>query len=329
MNCQACITAKVDKAVEGAPEAPPFLVCRGCAHRLENMALRPLEWFRLAAIHGPLTFLLHDDFYDESGKAEQNRIPIKQVSLFPAPELSSMARRVDALLDYALTRWRLKDDVVSALRGHPPTALLLTMSNLMSSRPIPWVASRCYEIAARAIGTEAREWVESRWDAGVGPATIYSFLEAAAACLPKSDRTVQSAIAAVEAAADRNISTTALALTPFRSPLVLDWIEQRVASPVSDGWGSIASRSGFSWPTAARWLKSGRPLNLVALDALKETYRRPPRGGPDRPAQLLEAPEFSVLFALLDEVASNDPVPRVTKAVETIKAFTESASSQD
>lgn len=293
------------------------------------MALRPLEWFRLAAIHGPLTFLLHDDFYDESGKADQNRIPIRQASLFPAPELPSVARRLDPLLDYTLSRWRLEDDVVGALRGHPPTALLSAMSNLMTSRPIPWVASRCYEVAARAIGSEAREWVESRWDAGVCPPTLYSFLEAAAACLPKSDRTVQSAIAAVEAAADRNISTTALALTPFRSPLVLDWIERRLASPVSDGWGSVASRSGFSWPTAVRWLKSGRPLNLVALDALKEAYRRPPRGRPDRPAQLLEAPESTVLFALLDEVATDDPVPRVTKAVEAVKTFIASASYQD
>ena len=320
MNCQACLTSEVERTIDADAQAPPYLVCNACAHRLENLALRPLEWFRLAAIHGPLTFLLNDDFYDESGKADQNRIPVTQASLFPAPELRDCAGRLSTFLDFALTRWQLKAEVVGELKKYPPTDVLAAMAGLMTSRPIPWVQSRCFEIAARAIGLAAQEWVEVRWQTGVSPPTLSSFLEAAAACLPRSDRTVRAAILAVEAAAGRDISTTALTLTAFRSPVVLEWIEQRVTSPVSDRWGSIASRSAFSWPTAARWLKAGRPLSLVALDALRDVYRRPARGWPDRPTELGEPPDRSSLITLLDEVALRDAVPRVTKSVEAIKA---------
>jgi hypothetical protein len=50
----------------------------------------------------------------------------------------------------------------------------------------------------------------------------------------------------------------------------LDWIERTIAQPklVAAFWGELAAKSGLTWPRAQRWLTSGRPLSLVALDAL-------------------------------------------------------------
>jgi len=318
--CQACLTSRVTCKipVDEIMVERPYRLCEACAHRLEERALRPLEWYRLAALHGPMTYLLHDDFYDEDGRADQNKIPVDQASLFPIPKLSAVSGDIDALLDFAITRWDLKDDVVAALQNHSPGELFTAMSALEHSRPSPWIECRCYEIAAHTLGPRAYDWIEPRWDRGTRRATIYAFLKAAASCLPNPE-TVPRAIAAVEALDERDHLDVALALTEFRSPLVLQWIERRVRSPVSDGWGSVAALSRFDWATAERWLAAGRPLSLVALDALAYALCPPsPYRLPRFVVRLADAPPSQIIHERLRAYARKDDVPRVTKLVNRI-----------
>lgn len=318
--CQACLTAPVEQEI-AETEGEPFRVCSACALRLQNLALRPIEWYRLAALHGPLTALLHDDFYDQDGRADQNRMPVEHATLFSAPTLRMVSANLASLLDYAMTRWHLDDAVVAALRMHPANAVLSSISDLAESRPTEWVESRCYEIAARVLGPVAGEWLASRWETGTTPRTLFAFLEAAASCLPRDD-TVPRALEAVERASERDLSSWAMALAWFRSELVLDWMEERVRSPVSDRWGQLAACSGFTWSTATRWLAAGRPLSLVAIDALA-TIMRPNAPGraptlADLVGNMPDAPARSEILNRLREHALNDPVPRITQAIERI-----------
>lgn len=315
-SCQACLTEPVGSRVESGDEGRPFLVCRGCASRLESLALRPLEWFRLAALHGPLTFLLHDDFYSEDGVADQNRIPVLQAALFPAPTLEGVRADLPKLFDYTFTRWRLEEPVVAALKAYAPDLLLLTMSQLMKARAIPWIESRCFEVAA-ALGPAAHDWVSARWDNGAKSGTLFAFLKSAAACLPASEA-VPRALQAVEAAGGRDISVSALALVDFHSPQVLDWIERTVSSPVSDRWGYLAARSGLTWEVASRWLTAGRPISLVAIDALLNVYCPHPSARPPIRAELPDQPETPLIVQTLRDASLSDPVPRVEKAVAAV-----------
>ena len=278
--------------------------------------MRPLEWFRLAALHGPLTFLLHDDFYSEDGVADQSRVPVLQAALFPAPTLESVRADLPKLFDYTFTRWRLEEPVVAALKAYAPDVLLLTMSQLMQARAIPWIESRCFEVAA-ALGAAAHDWVSARWDNGAKSGTLFAFLKSAAACLPASEA-VPRALQAVEAAGDRDISVTALALVDFHSPQVLDWIERTVSSPVSDRWGYLAARSGLTWEVASRWLTAGRPVSLVAIDALLNVYCPHPSARPSIRAELPDQPETPLIVQTLRNASLSDPVPRVEKAVSAI-----------
>lgn len=314
--CQACLTEPVFRSVESGDERRPFLVCRECAERLEHLALRPLEWFRLATLHGPVAYLLHDDFYSDDGVADQNRIPVAQAALFPAPTLEAVQADLPRLLDYAITRWRLEAPVAEALKAHAPERLLPAMSQLIQARPVAWVESRCLEIAARLGGT-AGDWVSARWACGAPSGTLFALLEAAAACLPASEA-LPRAFQAVETEDGKDISVTALALVHFQSPLVLEWIERTVLSPVSDRWGYLAARSGLTWHAASRWLEQGRPMSLVALDALVNVYR--PSSSALRPASavLPDRPETPVVVKALREACLRDPVPRVEKAVAVI-----------
>lgn len=78
------------------------------------------------------------------------------------------------------------------------------------------------------------------------------------------------------------------ALYAVRDQSVLDWMERAVFDPAEIGqsyfvdepgellaprhrfgdWGQLAAAVGFDWPRAERWLARGRPLSIVALDAM-------------------------------------------------------------
>ncbi|MDB5439999.1 MAG: hypothetical protein JWM33_2426, partial [Caulobacteraceae bacterium] len=124
---------------------------------------------------------------------------------------------------------------------------------------------------------------------------------------------------AVEEAGAKDISVTALALVDFHSPQVLDWIERTVKSPVSDRWGYLAARSCLTWAVVSRWLAAGRPLSLVAVDALLEIYCPRPSARPSAAPEILDQPQAAVVVRALRDAAQDDPVPRVEKAVAAIE----------
>ena len=318
--CESCLTADVARELSTDIEGRPFRLCSPCARRLEAGALRPLEWYRLAAIHGPLDAMLHDDFYDEDGIADQNSIPIEQSALFPIPELDAISANPDALLDYALTRWHLDSELIAAFRALPSDSLLLSLTRLEQSRQIPWVARRCYEIATNVLGPIACEWIDARWERGTRPETVGSFLEAVAVCVG-TPRALQRALAIIEVSDVRDKSGLASALTKFRSVELLKWMEKNVKSPVSAGWGWVAGCSGFTWDRAQSWLDSGRPLSLVALDAIVNALcPSPSNHPPEMHAELGVSPSPNDLRDRVQKYALRDSAPRVTSAVNRIVA---------
>jgi hypothetical protein len=316
--CQACLISPPTQEVLADEQAGAYFLCKTCAYRLEQRALRPLEWYRLAALYGPFTYLLHDDFYDEDGSACQNEIPVEQAHLFPIPKLEAVSGSLSELLDYSMTRWNLNDDILLALSHFPNDVLLGGISQLKLSRQNPWVEDRFYQIAARVLGPAARGWISGGWETGTRDFTLFSFLEAAAKCLPHTEA-IPKAVAAIEAKATGDISTKAMALVWFNSPLILDWIEKTVSSPVSNRWGWLAARSGFSWHLANQWLEKGRPLSLVAFDALENVMRPSPPSRLTRPAPVLTgAPSTADILKRLRAHAQIDPVPRIAQAIDRI-----------
>ena len=107
-----------------------------------------------------------------------------------------------------------------------------------------------------------------------------------------------------------NRGSVAAALKPFHNPSALDWIEQNVPAVVTEEWGRLAAASSLSWSRIRRWLDTGRPLSLVAIDALKHTAVR----------DLPDAPPLEHIEAALSGYAKIDAVPKVTKAVQAILA---------
>lgn len=81
----------------------PFRVCEGCRERLETSSLRPPEWFRLAAVHGWPSRLLHDDFYDDGGNPTAPEVAVVDAAdhRFPSKfAQSEMGSHTSAITTY-------------------------------------------------------------------------------------------------------------------------------------------------------------------------------------------------------------------------------------
>src|SRR5450755_946636 len=69
---------------------------------------------------------------------------------------------------------------------------------------------------------------------------------------------------------DKQINEYIVALNFIRHKKTLDWIEINIyrTTNININWGHLAAICHFNWDRADKWLTVGRPLSLVALDAL-------------------------------------------------------------
>jgi hypothetical protein len=97
----------------------------------------------------------------------------------------------------------------------------------------------------------------------------------------------------------------------FHSPEALDWIELNIFEPITEAWGYLAAASQVDWPRLEDWFERGRPLSLVAIDALVAIIR------PQTPLlrtygpRLHQPPTRERLIQVLSAYADRDRVPRV------------------
>jgi hypothetical protein len=279
---------------------------------LKTLSLRPLEWYNLASCHGPYQFLLHDDFYDD-GTGCQPEEDIVDAESFPAPTLEEVTDDLERLLDYARTRWFIDEAIVEALGRHSKDSVL---RSLQMREAFTHGLEVAYEICARALGRTAEEWIRKEWESFT-PALLHSLAEASAACLPREEG-FRLAVNAIADVPQKELVRASLALSWFRSEATLDWIERNISDPLVEDWGRLAAVSNLKWERVAKWLASGRPLSLVALDALIACwhYNTPilKRFVPE----LLEPAPVDEMNAVLDEYLDRDSAPRVRKAVVAI-----------
>lgn len=268
--CQACRRDLATETANDTDDEEPYRLCSSCLRRLEAHALRPIEWYHLMARYGNDRHLLHDDFYDESGKATQPGMTVDSALLFSAPTLHDVVNDTGRLVEYSMTRWWLDTETRDALQSHPNQAVLGFVEE--------WVASgsthafrRCLDLCADVLGPTAGELVLSLQARAIAQYSLDQWAAAAAHCLDP-----QNGINLTFAALEAQTPASPWPLIWFRSPLALGWIERNVPSrEVMGSWGGVAAYSNLSWERTNGWLKKGRPLSLVAIDALKTCTLEP------------------------------------------------------
>lgn len=306
-RCEACRQAEAECTVASGLPHLPYRLCPDCRHRLETWSLRPLEWFHLAAIHGPGEHLLDDEAY-WFGQAILVDEEIPDAELYPVPQLEEVQDDLDRLIEYAVAHFEddMAPPVVQAFGRYSPERVIGALEHRLEVYPSPILEKRALQIAARALGLAAAGWLRSRW-AQPDLEQFGEWAKAAASCLPR-DEGYARVMEALAQLPPQELSKQFMALQPFAGPDVLDWIETHVTRPVVRGWGRLAAESEIDWPRAEKWLELGRPLSLVALDALFQC---------DLTEDTEEAEAEEVVDALLRYLA-RDPVPRVRKTVVAI-----------
>ncbi|NDV66696.1 hypothetical protein [Bacteroides sp. 224] len=278
MKCESCNTYPVDIVLpenEGLEDgiwdteakATPYQLCRSCCERLKNMALRPLELFNLAAIHSH-TGYLHDDFYDyDTGEACQPETDVVDADKYPFPTFEEVKNNLPRLIDYSFVQYFTEDNVICQLKQFNKAEILEIIDCKVAYNHS--IAYKAYEIVAKVVGRAAEEWTKTQWQNREEGAGINEYAELIAASLPSDDafRLITTELATLN---DSDFANSISALLYMKSEKTLDWIENQTGKMKNIGqdWGQLAASSQFSWQRCAKWLKAGRPLSLIALDAL-------------------------------------------------------------
>lgn len=311
--CQACRKRPVVEDVGEDDPSEPYRVCRECAFRLRRRALRPNEWFNLAALHGWQKHLLHDDLYGQDGVASQPDMDNFTTDGMDAPTLPTCAGSLQRLTDYCITRWHLGKEEFEAFAPFAPSSVLAEFEGRarVGNRQI---RQTMLELCANVVGGLAAPWVRSEFERACHDDCLFVWAEASAKCLPPPEG-LHKTIGALCAFRGRALEDRMAALCWFRAPEVQDWIASHVPRQnISASWGRLASLSDLSWSRIQEWLGSGRPLSLVALDALASCIPRPGQArilavlGP----KLQGCSEISSIKHVLEAYAAEDNAPRVT-----------------
>jgi hypothetical protein len=316
-SCERCPATVTEPAHDGAE---PYSLCKECHARLLAYSLRPLEWFNLAKRYGPAEALLYDDFYDRDGRATQPELEVDW-ALLPAPSLGMVSHDAETLLDFSIARGLFladEADVQQAWKRLPAEQAVDTLLRRHADSHNSEVRASILEVAA-ILGAPAAGLVRQAWQTWTEDGTFWSLVHASAACLPFREGFALT-VNAWEAVPDKARRNDFLALAYFRSPEVLDWIERHAGEPVTDTWGALAARSGFSWNKAEDWLNRGRPLNLIAIDALLEIAVPQTHLLKSVHPELVGPADGQAMAVALRQAAENDPVPRVRQRIDALLA---------
>lgn len=312
MLCESCEKENATVVEDCDAVQEPYRLWPACHHRLLTRSLRPLEWYNLAKRHGWPMFLLHDDFYDQSGAADQPEKDVESPELYPAPRLESIFSDAHQLLDYSITRWRMEPELHDAWLRLPPSEVLSALSERLSATRNAYICGCILEVCGRTLKDSGSELVRYCWGEYPDTVALADLAMASAECLPFAEGygNVVSTLNKLSGSKKRD---QIFALAYFHNSASLDWIESNIFEPITESWGRLAAASCLDWARVEKWLLSGRPLSLIALDGLNEFI---PSGQPQRDKNLrnlLTPPTESVLRGILTGYAQKDKVPRVER----------------
>jgi len=326
--CEACEQAKAE-TVEACDDAKePYHLCSACHHRLHARSLRPREWYNLAKRHGWYQFLLHDDFYDEDGVADQPEETVERPKDFSAPSLVDVSNNARALLDFSITRWRLREDTVTAWLALRHSDVRLALSERFAATTNVAIRATVLEICALVLREHAEEFVRYAWGEYPDKVDLNSLAQASAACLPFREgfERVVSILSSLE---DRQKRDAAFCLSYFHASETLDWIEQNIFEPITESWGYLAAASKIDWTRVESWFDRGRPLSLVAIDTLLAI------ANPQSPflraykPRLLQPPKPERFKKTLTDYAARDRVPRVQQRIDALLRCTTAMTANE
>lgn len=295
----------------------PYHLCAKCHKRLVAVSLRPREWYNLAVLHGWSMYYLSSDFYDDDGIASQPKELFSISEEDYAPQLHDVVGDLPRFVEYCTTKWRLGDFLIKDLLKYEKEELLEICKQQYESSNIWQIKGTLIEIAGLVLEKKAASWLRELWKKE--EMEYISLSEASIKSLPLEEvfALITSYLKTVSPKELPDIAWACLHLC--RSSIVLDWMELTVKE-YRDSWARLAAASSPTWERMSKWISKGRPLSLVAIEAIAAC--RPRSNDPYLSSlnpKLQEVPPYSVVEQILLKYEKTDNVPRVNKAISRIR----------
>jgi len=357
-RCQASQIVPAEVSVPSEEMDFSFHLSCDAATRLKAHALSPGEWLNLASIHGRHGVYLGDSLYDSFGRALR---PLADVPISPVfPTAKEISENLGRQLDLAVAWERESNgvDPIQLLRAWSESELTSEISLRLVKGVAAAVEDELFLICSELLASESSVWLRDQW--GASRRAIFGLAKTCLQVLGPSDTArclsvwLELASQDQRRAAEHEVGLISRQLSGMHAlqlgqlyvdgldsstkggaacrlwahlqdPCCLDWIERNVpASNVGSEWGQLAAASRITWEQCAKWIRSGRPLSLVALDALYtcgcfEPQRVVPEVLRRKPHLLCPASEAEMTACLRDYV-QRDSAPRVRNQVATIIA---------
>ena len=177
-------------------------------------------------------------------------------------------------LDEHLDQHELSDQVIRQLREYPADELLAQLSQrFVASEKLQnvFVQNNIFEICATVIGKPAGQFIAEVSTGPISNFSTQSFCRALSKCSIEGGFDIAARKLQNEVGHQRAL--TAHALLEFdEGSKILDWIESLFVESnetVKPDWGQLAALAGITWARICKWLDLGKPINLIALDAMK------------------------------------------------------------
>jgi hypothetical protein len=315
--CEACDSLPATVSEPCDDEARPYRLCAACQHRLVKRSLRPMEWYRLALHHCPHNFSLHDDFYLNDGTADQPKEELVDADLFPAPSLSDKTANLNDLWEFTITRHALNEAIYEAWKRHPQALVLdLLTHNYEAPKNAHW-KSTILELVSNCLGAGAAELVRRAWLDYPECMHFGALAKASVACLP-TEEGFSRCFAVFKQLPLKEQRSRMMYMYDFKNSQMLDWIEAHIQPPITDHWGALASQSGMTWQRVVKWLESGRPMSLVALDSLNSVARAAENGWWKMHAPIQGLPPKDEVEHRLRAYEATDAAPAIQYSIDCI-----------
>ena len=314
--CEACKLAAISVIETVDDNDQPYKLCGGCHQRLITYSLRPIEWYNLATVHSHNKYLLSDDFYDDNGVSYESEEDTTSFSGYQSPTLKNVEGNLADLIDFSITRWSLEDEVIVSLSAHSPLYVLDYVKTKFHSVNNLEIKSRMLEIAAEVLGPVAADWIRELWN-NYSEELLYPLSLATATSLSTKEG-LHNVLTRLDIINEKDLPIVAFSyLYRFCSSDVLDWIKE-TCTEFNDNWGRLAAVSHPTWDRMKDWLNKGRPLSLVALDAMENCIKN--FGDPiiEKISPKVTGLDTDNLEQVLTAYYQNDAVPRVKRKVEEI-----------
>ncbi|MEM6735378.1 MAG: hypothetical protein AAF620_04840 [Bacteroidota bacterium] len=286
-------------------------------------SLRPIEYFRLKAYYGN-TYLLHDDFYDEDGTATQ---PKQSLGIFKGksfPKLNELQSLKD-LIDYAIVSWEIEKSLKEKFRKFSHAEIEDELSKLLANRP--FLKFDIIRVASKVIKGTSSPFVKSLWTNREDDDSLVEFAELLANSFSGDEGVLEYLAELDKIDSEKNLNEQVRGLMYFQSSRIIDWIEYSSdkIKNIPDAWGTVSALSEISWSTIQKWIDKGRPLSLMAIDALAEyatdqdTLNRSPLSR-ERITGLPEPPDNDTLLQVINNYMEIDGVTRVKQRIRHIES---------